>query len=34
MQEMTKEEKEQKAKEYEQYVSKVTPKHSLPFNMG
>ena len=34
MQEMTKEEKEQKAKEYEQYVSKVTPKHSLPLNMG
>lgn len=26
-------EKEEKAKEYEQYVKKVTPTHSLPLNM-
>ncbi len=34
MQEMEKEKKEQKAKEYEQYVEKITPKHSLPLNMA
>ena len=34
MEEMTKEEKEQKAKEYEEYVKQVTPTHSLPMNMA
>ena len=34
MQEKAMKEKEQKAKEYEQYVKQVTPTHSLPMNMA